>query len=263
MMKKKFKLLVGILVIIIAFTSCSKDDEVLVSSIKPSAVIVRVDTFTFISGGVDMSGIIHLPNAYDTNSDLPAIYLIDYTEPGYLPVVDEFEQVIDAVDKMPNFDALVVSLELLPNIETSPSNFQESSDVYKDMTSYVDSNYTNNTSRTFIGGGSEAGVVLMTLLNEDPEANVFDNYIATDSPHYFNNVIIDSIQNGNLPVNMQNKKLHFSFTTSNQYDVCIEMINSFEEAQYPWLTFESKYYNSTFPTTYPAAFAAGLEFVFE
>ena len=262
-MKNNLKFIIGALVTITAFTSCSKDDEIVVPITTLQGETLRVDTFRFFSNGIETKGIIHLPDAYDSNSDLPAIYLIDYTEPGYAPVEDEFEQVIDAVDKMPNFDALVISLELLPNIETSPSNFQESADVYKDMTSYIDSNYTNNTSRTFIGRGSEAGVVLMTLLNEDPEESVFDNFISTDSPHYFNSAAIDLIESGTIPRNMPDKKFYFSFSSSNDYDVCVELIYSFEEAQYSWLTFGSFEFNEhTFLNAYPNGFTAGLHFVF-
>ena len=131
------------------------------------------------------------------------------------------------------------------------------------MTSYVDTNYTNNNSRTFIARGSEAGLVLMTLFLEDSVTSVFDNFVATDSPSSFNSYIINIINEGNFPQNKRNKKLHFSFSTSNNRTICINLINTINEAQYPWLQFESlEYTTSNFENTYPAAFAEGLNYIF-
>lgn len=272
---RSIKLSVGILLLTICIASCSKKDENSVP-ITPTLPVelVRVDnniyvndgveTFTFTSDGVETEGLIYLPEAYETNSDLSTIYLIDFQEQDFTVATDEFAQLINAVREMPDFDALVVSLKALPNIAVMPASYQVYSDVFKDMATYVDSIYTNNTSRTLVARGSEGGDVLLTLLNEDPEANVFENYIATDSPPIFNDAVIDMIQSGNVPENMLNKKLHFSFSSSNNYNNCIELIDSFEEAQYPWLTFESiEYETSEFTSVYPVAFAAGLRFVFK
>lgn len=274
-MKKKIKFSIGTLVIIIAFVSCSKKETPDPIITTPPSETVRVDsniyisdgveTFTFFTDGVETEGLIYLPEAYETNNNLPVIYLIDYMEHGvYTVITDEFAQLINAVREIPNFDALVVSLKTLPDIYTYPPfQFQVCSDIIKDMSFHVDSIYSENSSKTLIGRGVEGGVVLLTLLNEDPEENVFENYIVTDSPYYYNNAAIDLNQSDTIPSTMLNKKLHFSYSSSNNQGICAALTNSFEEAQYPWLTYESEYYFGEFVNVYPEAFAAGLHFVFE
>ena len=60
-----------------------------------------------------------------------------------------------------------------------------------------------------------------------------------------------------------NKKLHFSFSTSNDRAKCIKLINLINEAQYQWLQFESiEYTNSDYENTYPISYAAGIKYVF-
>lgn len=272
-MKTKLKVLAATLIITINISSCSKDNEAVPLIPTLPIEVVRVDTFTyvndevetftFITGGVETEGLIYLPEAYETNSELPAIYLLDFQEQHFTVVTDEFAQLINAAREMPNFDAVIVSLKALPAIDAHPATYQTACDVIKDMSFYVDSVYINNSSKTFVARGSEGGVVLLTLLNEDPEANVFDNYIATDSPASFNSAVTEIIESGTISKTMLDKKLHFSYSLSNNQEDCQALISSFEEMEYPWLTFESEDFNGEFPSVYPDVFAAGLEFVFE
>ncbi len=223
----------------------------------------KAETFTFLSNGVDTKGKIFLPASYETNRNLPAIYLIDFTEQQFKLATDEFEKVVDGVRQIQGFDALVVTLEEHLDIDSKPEAFQEYYDIFKNMTSYVVSNYTNNTSRTFIGRGSEAGIVLMTLFLEDSESSVFENFIVTDPAGSFNSAVIQMIEKDDFPENKLNKRLHFSFSTSNNYDECTTLISMINEAEYPWLQFESlEYTNSNYENTYPASFAAGIKYVF-
>ena len=131
------------------------------------------------------------------------------------------------------------------------------------MTSYVDCKYTNNISRTFIGRGSEAGIVLMTLFLENSETSVFDNFIVTDPSPSFTSTVINMLENEDFPKNKLSKKLHFSFSTSNDYEKCTRLIKMINDAQYPWLKFESlEYANNNYENTYPASFAAGIKYIF-
>jgi len=238
------------------------EGDVIIDPIEATASL-RIETFTFLSNDAAIRGKIFLPASYETNKNLPAIYLIDFTEQHFKLATDEFEKVIDGVIQLQGFDALVVTLEEHLDIDAKPQAFQEYYDIFKKMTSYVDGKYTNNTSRTFIGKGSEAGIVLMTLFLEDSEASVFNNFIATDSPGGSNSAVINMIQNDDFPKKKLNKKLHFSFSTSNDYDSCTKLINTINEAQYPWLEFESlEYTNSNYENTYPASFAAGIKYIF-
>ncbi len=223
----------------------------------------KIDTFTFPSDGTDINGKIYLPASFSKDKSLHAIYLIDFTEQHFKVATDEFEKVISATEEIQDFDAVVVTLEEQLNVDANTGDFQKYYNIFKNMTSYVDANYTNNNSRTFIGRGSEAGLVLITLFLEDSVTSVFENFIATDSPSSFNSYIMNMISGDDFPKNKLNKKLHFSFSTTNNRTSCTNTINAIKNAQYPWLQFESiEYKNSNYENTYPISFAAGIKFIF-
>lgn len=250
------------------FAGCSKEDKKVEVVVEDEEVIESeepsiYETFTFSSNGIEREGKIYLPDAYETNKSLPVIYLIDFTEQHFQVAKDEFEKVIDGVEQLEGFDALVVSLNDIPDIDADPETFQEHYGIYKNMTSYVDGKYTNNPSRTFIGKGSESGVVLMALFLENPETYVFDNFIATDPSTLYTSAIIRLLKNNNFPQDKLDKKLHFSFSTSNDRVKCNELINLVNEAHYSWLEFEAiEYTNSDYENTYPISYAAGIKYVF-
>lgn len=223
----------------------------------------NTEVFTFSSNGNPTNAKIYLPDSYETNANLPTIYLIDYQEIRHSELPgDEFTKVIGAVNRIKGFDALVVTLARNDTFNPNPEDFQEYYTIFKDMASYVDGEYTNNTSRTFIGRGSEAGIVIMALFKEDSETSVFDNFIASDSPIRFNSEIKKLIERGDFPQNKENKKLHFSFSASNDFNSCDSMIKKINEAEYSWLQFASKQYTSNYDDTYPTAYAAGIEYIF-
>ena len=242
--------------------SFSCDDAVVYPSDKETSP--RIESFTFSSKGSKTKGKIYLPAVFETNKNLPAIFLIDFTEQHFKLAIDEFEKVIDGVRQMKGFDALVVSLENIPDVDAEPETYQDHYELFKDMASYVDGKYTNNSSRTLIGKGSESGIVLMALFLEKGESSVFDNFIATDPSPLYASAIMELIDNEDFPQNKSNKKLHFSFSTSNDRATCTRLINLIKDAQYPWLQFESiEYTNSNYENTYPISYAAGIRYVFE
>ena len=256
------KYTIGLILLLCGIVSFSGEgnDRICPSGISSSS---RIETFTFSSNGTAIKGKIFLPASYETNKNLSTIYLIDFTEQHFKLATDEFEKVIDGVQQIQGFDALVVSLENIPDIDAEPETFQDQYKVFKNMASYVDRKYTNNSSRTFIGKGSEAGIVLMSLFLENPETSVFDNFIVTDPSPKYASAIINLIEKDNIPKNKLNKKLHFSFSTSNDRAKCIKLINLINEAQYQWLQFESiEYTNSDYENTYPVSYAEGIKFVF-
>jgi len=224
----------------------------------------KTEVFAFTSNGKKMQGKIYLPPSYRVNKSLPAIYLIDFTEQHFKLATDEFERVIDGVKQIYGFDALVVSLQNIPDIDAEPETFQDQYEIFKNMALYVDSIYTENPSRTFIGKGSEAGLVLMALFVESPETEVFDNFIVTDPSPKYASVIIDLIEKDNIPDNKPNKKLHYSFSTSNDRAKCIKLINTIKDANYQWLQVESiEYTKSNYENTYPISYAEGIKYVFK
>ena len=261
-MKVRFVVRFIILIFGVVLFSFSSDGDVIIDPIKATSSL-RTETFTFSSNGVATKGKIFLPASHETNRNLPSIYLIDFTEQQFKLATDEFEKVVAGVRQIQGFDALVVSLEEHLDIDSKPEAFQEYYDVFRNMTSYVDGKYTNNTSRTFIGRGSEAGIVLMSLFLENSENSVFENFVVTDPAGSFNSAVIQMIEKDDFPKNKLKKRLHFSFSTSNNHDQCTKLINMIKEAEYPWLQFESiEYPNSNYENTYPASFAAGIKYVF-
>lgn len=248
-------IILSLSIILFSCSSSGGDDP-------PPDNTTNIETFSFTTNGKTTGGKIYLPDSYQSNSNLPAIYLMDYKEQHWTIATDEFEKVIEAVKQKADFDALVVTLEEHLDIDNGPEDYQDQYAIFKDMASYVDSKYTSNTTRTFIARGSESGIVLMTLFLEDPETSVFDNFIVTDSPPEFNSKIIEFIESGNFPQNKSDKKLHFSFSSSNDFTSCDNLIKKINEAQYLWLEFRAAEFSTIYTNTYPTAFAAGIEFVF-
>ncbi len=261
-MKTKIKFIIVSIILTFGIVSFSTVGEVMIDD-NETATLSRIETFIFSSNGTATKGKIFLPTSYETNKNLPAIYLIDFTEQHFKLATDEFEKVIDGVEQIQGFDALVVSLENIPDIDADPETFQKQYEVFKNMASYVDNNYTDNSSRTFIGKGSESGIVLMALFLENPENSVFDNFIVTDPSPKYASAIINLIEEDNIPKNKLNKKLHFSFSISNNRAICTKLIDLINEAQYSWLQFESiEYTNSDYENTYPISYAAGIKYIF-
>lgn len=263
-MKTRIKFAFRLIILVIGafFYSFSNDDAIIYTSV--TTTLPRIETFTFSSNGTKIKGKIYLPAVYETNKNLPAIFLIDFTEQHFKLATDEFEKVIDGVRQIEGFDALVVSLENIPDVDAEPDNYQDHCELLKNMTFYVHGKYTNNSSRTFIGKGSESGIVLMSLFHESQESSVFDNFIATDPSPLYASAIIEMIENEDFPQNKSNKKLHFSFSTSNDRTICTKLINLINSAQFPWLQFESiEYTESNYENTYPISYAAGIRYIFD
>jgi predicted alpha/beta superfamily hydrolase len=224
----------------------------------------RIETFVFANNGTHTKAKIYLPPSYSTNKNLPTIFLIDFTEQHVKLATDEFEKVINGVKQIAGFEALVVSLEGIPDIDAQPDSFQDHFDIYKNMATYVTGTYTNNRSRTFIGKGSEGGLVLMALFVEESKNTMFDNFIVSDPSPKYAQAIINLIEKGEIPENKANKKLHLSFSKTNNRDLCNDLIKHINDGQFPWLQFESKEFaTSDHETTYPIAFAEGLQYVFK
>lgn len=235
--------------------------------IKPGseelALASRIDTFTFMSNGIPFRGKIFLPPSYEKNRHLPTIYLIDYTEQHFKLATDEFERVIDGVAQLDGVEALVVSLESIQDINAEPAEFRQHFEVFRDMSLYVEHVYSDHTSKTLIGKGSESGIVLMALFLEGSDGDRFHNFIATDPSPAYANALMNLIASTKMSDDRSIKKLHFSFSTSNDRARCTKLIEMIRSAEYPWLNFESREYTeSNYENTYPVSFADGLRFVF-
>ncbi|SRX55696.1 hypothetical protein [Aequorivita sp. CIP111184] len=261
-MKAKIKFSIALLLLAFGIVSFTSNEEVL---IHPNETIAssKIETFTFSSNGTSYNGKIFLPAAFEKNKNLPVIYLIDFSDQHFKLATDEFEKVIDGVNQIQGLDALVVSLENIPDFDAEPETFQKHYEIYKNMARYVDSKYTENASRTLIGRGSEAGIILMALFVENSETSVFDNFIVTDPSPKYASAIIDLIEDDSIPKNKKNKKLHYSFSISNDRAKCTKLINLIKDANYGWLQVQSiEYTNIDYENTYPIAYTAGIKYIF-
>ena len=251
---------------IMIFTSCSSDGIEETDSIatpKPTPTPIAADkreTFLFSSNGINIKGEIFIPSAYENDKNLPAIYLFDFPEQNSAVVAtDEFDIVIGAVKNI-KLNALVITLdEYKDNKMILPGEFQEYGNNFRSMTSYVDQHYTSNTSRTFIGRGNEANMVLMTFFFEEQENSVFQNFIATDALHVGDMQAL--LEREAIPQENESKKLHYSNTDE---DRNAAVINAMREQELPWMEFEFvNYPNMTYENGYRTAFTDGIKFIFE
>ncbi len=258
-MKTKMKYIIGLISLLIGIVFFSSYKTHIIKPIE-QITSSKIESFTFSSNGMTKKGKIYLPDIYEENKNLPAIYLIDYTEQHFKVATDEFEKVIDGVNQIEGFDALVISLENIPDIDATPETFQNHYEVFKNMASYVDGKYTNNSSRTFVGRGSEASIVVMTLFLEN---SVFNNFIATDPSPKFITTIENIIKKNDSFMLEQNRKLHFSFSQADGCTKCSELNKMISRVKYPWLQIEViEYTNSNYENTYPISFAAGIKYIF-
>lgn len=223
----------------------------------------RTEVFEYSSNGVTSRGKIHLPESFERSMNLPTIYLIDFTEQHFEVVLDEFETVIDSTNQIDGLNALVATLEEIPDINASPISFEEHADLFRDMANHIDGRYTDNPSRTFIGKGSEAGIVLLELFSEGPEGAAFDNYVATDAESGYAGAVRNILFSQDFSEATAPRRLHLSFSTSNNVQLLTELADLIGQAEYPWLEFESVYYSDLdYENAYPTAFTDGLRFIF-
>lgn len=229
-----------------------------------SATSSRIESFTFLSNGRRTKGKIYLPAVFETNKNLPAIFLIDFSEQHFKVATDEFETVIDGVRQIEGFDALVVSLEQIADIDAKPEAFEEHYEIFKNMAEYVDSNYTKNSSRTFIGRGSESGIVLMSLLLDNGDGATFDNFIATDPGGGYKSALIKMLEEKKITKLKTQKRLHFSFSTTNNREKCIKINSLITDINDPNLQMKFVEYKSNdYENTYHNSFAEGLKYIFD
>ncbi|WP_418637561.1 hypothetical protein [Winogradskyella sp.] len=254
----------GILSLAITFgVVMALNSERVITKTHHTETFSKIKTFTFPSNGRQTKGKIFLPDAYKTNKNLPVIYLIDFAEQHFKLATDEFEMVINGVNKIQGFDALVVSLENIPDFNAEPETFQEHYEIFENMAAYVENKFTKNTSKTLIGRGSESGIVLMALFAKNQNSTGFNHFIVTDPSPKYTAAIISLIKKNDIPKKALNKKLHFSFSTTNDREQCSKLINLIEEANYNWLEFESiEYTESDYENTYPISYATGIKYVF-
>lgn len=258
------KTLIRYLVLFVGIILFTVTPNGLAAQDKKPLINKNIEIFTFKSQGISHNAKIFIPESYDNTKKYHAIVLIDFTEQHFKIAKDEYEQVLAAVSEIDGLQALVVTLQQHLDVDATPDSFEKYSKLFRDMAAYVAANYSTTHSKTFIGRGSESGIVIMSMLKQKDENATFDNFIATDPSGKYSSVIIDLLKQNNFPFKKKPLKLHFSFSSSNDQIKCAEIIRLFKSANYPWLRFKSKIYaNNDYENTYKESFAEGLRFVFE
>lgn len=244
-------------------SACSKDNDPLPTEDN----LPKIELFTFRSNNSDYQAKIRLPRSYETNSNLPVIYLMDTTEPPLFEIGrDEFEKVTLAVSTIPDFDAIVVSLqEIIEKDYTTYDSTHFYFQLFNDMANYVDMNFEAGSSKTLIGRGNAGGMILLGLFLESGASHNFTNFVSVDIPGSAISLGNQTLINNNFPTaDKENMKLHFSFAGEHQPDQNRALINRIHENNYPWLTFDSAEYPTlNHETIYPQAYEDGLAFIFE
>lgn len=228
----------------------------------------NIENFTLTLNGANIQCQVFVPTSYKNgNTNIPVIYLLDTEEGSTVPLTDEFEKVLEAVNAI-NLQALVVSSNTyLPGaLEYSQHKYEEKYNFIKDMVSYIDSNYENdNNKRTLIGRGAAAGHIIEALFKVEVENTLFKNFVATDPHHLQINRIIIPIENDEIPEGKPDSKFYFSISGSysNNYELISGFINTIENRNYSWLTFVfAEQLNSTTYTNYPTAYNEGIAYIF-
>lgn len=248
--------------IILGFISCTKDSDLPLPSNNEPINKPTIDTFTFATSGIN-EGKIYLPASYKTNKELPVIYLMDFQEQHFNVATDEFDKVVEASKSIVGFEAIVVGLADLHNISTHTGNTSDYFSLFKDLATYVDDSYGLKGSKTLVGRGSEAGVILLSLFQESGESHDFKNFVVTGPPTDFIMVANTLITDETFPMDKENMRLHYSFSDNYELSRNNRMIKHIQEKAYPWLAFKSaEYPDLTFETAYPQAYAHGIQFVF-
>jgi len=250
---------VTLLIVILLYTFLKDDVESSIETKSSSSI----ETFAFSSNDKNINGKVYLPAGFEIDKNLPAIFLIDFTEQHYTIAKDEFEKVIEGVEHIEGFDALVVTLENIADIDAKPEAFDEHYGIFKNMAEYVHGNYTKNMSRTFIGRGSESGIILMSLLLDNGNDATFNNFIATDPGGGYKSALINLLEEEDITKSKTQKKLHFSFSKTNNREKCTKINSLINNLNDPRLQLKfHEYAESDYENTYRISYADGLRYVF-
>ena len=217
---------------------------------------------------------IYLPKSYETNNNLPIIYVLD----GKMT----FELVISAIPN--STDAIVVAFgnlalkkqwarrweDLMPeeidchNVTGKHQDFYDF--ITKELIPYIDNTYNNdNTSRTLLGHSSAGLFTLVTMFAEDTENVTFKNFIAGDPELACNPTYFDGMLNDNdFPAVDEKFKFYLALSGDGDTDAVRQFSDDIIAKEYPWLTYKyEEFLNESHLGVRDELFASALKFVFE
>jgi predicted alpha/beta superfamily hydrolase len=216
---------------------------------------------------------IYLPKSYETNINLPVIYVLD----GKL----SFDLVINEIQN--STDAIVVAFgdfayeeqwlrrweDLMPegiNCHNVNGKYQDFYDfITKELIPYIDNKYNNNnTSRTLFGHSSAGLFTLVSMFMEDTQNVTFNNFIAGDpelacNPAYFYEMLKDN----DFPVVAKKFKFYLALSGDGDIDAVRQFSDAIKAKEYPWLTFKyEEFINESHLGVTDDLFRSALRFVF-
>ena len=217
---------------------------------------------------------IYLPKSYETNNNLPVIYVLD----GKM----NFDLVISAIPN--STDAIVVAFgdlayrqlwprrweDLMPEDINCHSVNGKHHDFYdfitKELIPYIDNKYINdNTSRTLLGHSSAGIFTLVSMFIEDTQNVTFNNFIAGDpelacNPTYFDRML----NNNDFPVVAEKFKFYLGLSGDGNIDAVRQFSDDIKAKEFPWLTFKyEEFLNEGHLGVRDDIFGSALRFVFE
>ena len=217
---------------------------------------------------------IYLPKSYETNSNLPVIYVLD----GKM----NLDLVISAIPN--STDAIVVAFgdlaykglwprrweDLMPedinchNVNGKHQDFYDF--ITKELIPYIDNEYMNdNTSRTLLGHSSAGLFALVSMFAEDTQNVTFNNFIAGDPELACNLTYFDEMLNdSDFPVVAEKFKFYLALSGDGDTNAVRQFTDSIKAKEYPWLTFKyEEYLSESHLGVRDELFESSLRFVFE
>lgn len=216
---------------------------------------------------------IFLPKGYETNKNLPIIYILDGTL--------NFETVVSLLGS--NRDAIVVGVgdmasngdwrrrweDLMPGVKCH-NTIGKHLDFYKFITQelvpYIDDNYENDhTSRSLIGHSSAGLFSLVAMFLEDSKDMLFLNFIASDpelgcDPDYFSEMLDTS----NLSMGAKKFKLYLALSNDGNIVEVRKFADNIQVKEFAWLSFRyEEFLNDNHMGIVNPSFKLGLKFIFE
>ena len=254
-----------LLFIIVGLFSCSKEEP-------PSPLQNQIIDDSLFSQYVnyDFPMEIYLPAEYETNKNLPIVYLLE----GVKVAQSTGEKFIDVVVGTMNnvgLKAILVAVGdrsgvereldfLAPGCLGSEQGFSNYYNfVTKELIPYIDNNYSNDHSRRTLIGHSHGGNFVNNLLfREDPNNILFYGYISVDPSECDFSTWEEGVNKMNLP-NDAIVKLHISEARYN-----LEPLNDlFKAKNFPWLFIDFvKYPDEDHVSVARPSIRKGLKFIY-
>ena len=249
--------------------SCNKEDD----SMDPSdgATNQTVDD-TLYSQSVlyDYPLRIFIPKEYETDKNLPIVYLLDGLLPSPLDNVIFYDEVVGSMQNI-GLKAILVAVGDRTGVdreidflaqgclgtEEGFNNFL--SFLTQELVPYIDNKYeSDHSKRTLIGHSHAGNFAINAFIREAPNNIIFHGYVSVDPSECDNAILEGHIDNMDFPDNA-NIKFHLSQA---QFDV-EAVYNLLNEKDFPWLYLDFEDYpNENHISVTRPSIRKGLKFIY-